>query len=49
MRMCHFWAENGPFVQMRILSENHLISFVLLIRAYLHAKHQSQILIKEIQ
>ena len=49
MRMCHFWTENGPFAQMRILSENHLISLVLLIRAYLHAKNQSQILIKEIQ
>ena len=49
MRMCHFWAENGPFAQMRILSENHLISLVLLICAYLHAKNQSQILIKEIQ
>ena len=49
MRMCHFWTENGPFAQMRILSENHIISLVLLIRAYLHAKNQSQILIKEIQ
>ena len=22
MRMCHFWAQNGPFARMRIFSEN---------------------------
>ena len=53
MRMHNFWAQNGPFPQMRIFSENLLMSLVSLIhaclhaKAYLHAKDQSQILIYE--
>ena len=45
MRMRHFWAQNGPFPQMIIFSENLLTSLVSTIHAYLHAKNQSQILI----
>ena len=45
MRMHNFWAHNGPFAQMRIFSENLLMSLVPFIHAHLHAKHQSQILI----
>ena len=47
MRISNFWAQNGPFPQMRIFffSENLLISPVSLIHAYLHAKNQSQIFI----
>ena len=45
MRMRHFWAQNGPFPQMIIFSENLLTSLVSIIHAYLHAKNQSQILI----
>ena len=30
MRMCHLWVQNGPFAQMRIFSENLLISPVLI-------------------
>ena len=41
----YFWAQNGPFPQMRIFSENLLMSLVSFIHAYLHAKNQSQILI----
>ena len=44
-RMCNFWTQNGPFSQMRIFSENLLMSLVFFIPAYLHAKNQSQILI----
>ena len=44
MRMCHFWALNGLFAQMRILSDNLLIKLNSIIHAYLHAKNQSQIL-----
>ena len=35
----------SPFPQMRILSENLLMSLLSLIYAYLHVKNQSQILI----
>ena len=46
MTMCNFWAQNGPFPQMRIFfSENLLMSLISFIHAYLHAKNQSQILI----
>ena len=45
MRMCNFWAQNGPFPQIRIFSENLLMSLVSFIHAYLHAKNQIQILI----
>ena len=45
MRMYNFWAQNGPFPQMRFFSENLLMSLVSFIRAYLHAKNQSHILI----
>ena len=45
MRMYNFWAQNGPFPQIRIFSENLLMSLVSFIHAYLHAKNQIQILI----
>ena len=45
MRMCNFWAYNGPFAQMRIFSENLLMNLVPFIHAYLYAKNQSQILL----
>ena len=46
MRMRRFWAQNGPFTQMRTFSENLLISLVVsFIHAYRNAKNQSQILI----
>ena len=45
MRMRNFWAQIGPFLQMRIFSENLLMNLVSFIHAYLHAKNQSQILI----
>ena len=43
--MCNFWAQNGPFAQIRIFSENLLISLVPFIHAYLHAKNQSQMIL----
>ena len=45
MWMRNFCAQNGPFPQMRIFSENLLMSLVSFIHAYLHAKNQSQVLI----
>ena len=45
LRMRKFWRQNGPFSQIRIFSENLLMSLVSFIHAYLHAKNQSQILI----
>ena len=45
LRMCNFWAQNGPFPQMKIFSENLFMSLVSFIHAYLHAKNQSQVLI----
>ena len=45
MRMCSFLAQNGPFPQMTIFSENLLMSLVSFIYANLNAKNQSQILI----
>ena len=45
MRICNFWAYNGPYVQMRILSENMLMNLVPFIHAYLHSKNETQILI----
>ena len=45
MRMCIFGAQNSPFAQIRIFSENLLMSFVSLFHAYLNAKNQMQILI----
>ena len=45
LRMHNFWAQNDPFPQTRIFSENLLKSVVSFIQAYLHAKNQSQILI----
>ena len=44
MRMPNFWAQNGPFAQMRIFSEKLLMSLVPFIHAYLHGK-QSHVLI----
>ena len=44
-RIHNFWVQNGPFPQIRIFSENLLMSLVSFIHAYLHAKNQSQILI----
>ena len=40
MRMCNFWAQKGPFPQMRIFSENLFMSLVSFIHANLHAKNQ---------
>ena len=45
MRVCNFWAQNGPYPEMRNFSENMLLSLVSFTHAYLHAKNQSQILI----
>ena len=46
MSMCHFWAQNGPFTQMKFFfPENLLIRLVHFIYAYHHAKNQSQVLI----
>ena len=45
IRMHNFWAKKGPFPQMRIFSENLLMSLVSFIHVYLHAENQSQILI----
>ena len=45
MKMCNFWAQNGQFSQMRIISENLLMNLVPFIHTYLHPKNQSQILI----
>ena len=45
MRICNFWAYNGPIAQMRILLENMLMDPVSFIHAYLHAKNQTQTLI----
>ena len=45
MTMHHFLAQNGPFSQIRIFSENLLIIIAPFIHAYLHAKIQSQTLI----
>ena len=45
MRMHDFWAQNDPFPQMRIFSENLLMSLVSFIHAYLHAINQIQTLI----
>ena len=45
MRMHNFWAQNSPFPQMRIFSENLLMSLVSFIHAYLHVKNQSRIFI----
>ena len=41
MRMCNFSAQNGPFSQMRIFSENLLMTLVSFIHAYLHAKNKN--------
>ena len=39
--MCNFFIQNGPFRQMRIFSENPLMSLVSFIHAYLYAKNQN--------
>ena len=36
----NFWAQNGPFVQIRIFPENLLINLVSFIQAYLSSKIQ---------
>ena len=41
--VCNFWAQNGPFLQMRIFSENLFMSLASFIHAYLHARNQIQI------
>ena len=46
--MHNFWAQNGPFPQMRIFSENLLMNFASFINAYLHTKKESQWNIREI-
>ena len=40
----NFWAQNGPFLQIKIFSENLFMSLASFIHAYLHAKNQIQIL-----
>ena len=45
MKMRNFWAQNGPFPQIRIFSKTLLMSLNSFIHAYLHVKNQSQILI----
>ena len=40
-----YGSQNDPFPQIRIFSENLLMSLVSFIHAYLHARNQSQILI----
>ena len=45
MRMRNFWAQNGPFPEMRTFLEKLLMNLVPFIHAYPHAKNQSQILI----
>ena len=45
MRMSNLWAQNALFPQIRIFSENLLMSLVSFIHANLHAKNQSQLLI----
>ena len=42
MRMHHFWAENGPFPQMRIFSEYLLISLVPFIHSCLSTCQKSK-------
>ena len=44
-RMHNFWAQNGPFPQIRFFSENLLMSLVSFFHVNLQAKNQSQILI----
>ena len=44
MRISQFWAQNGPFPQMRFFQET-CEWVVFFIHAYLHAKNESQILI----
>ena len=45
MRMCNCLAQNGPFPQMIIFSENLFMNLVSFIHVYLHGKYQSHILI----
>ena len=45
IQSCNFWAQNGPIPQIRIFSENLLMSLVSFIHAYRHAKNQNQVLI----
>ena len=40
----NFSAQNSPFPQMRIFSENLLMSLASFIHAYLHVKYKAQIL-----
>ena len=40
-----FLGQNSPFPQMRIFSENLLMTLVSLKHVYLHAKNKSQILV----
>ena len=37
MRLCNLWAQNSPFPQIRVFSENLLMSLVFFIHVYLHA------------
>ena len=45
MRMCNFWAQKGPFPQMRIFTENLFMTLDSFIHVDLHAKNQIQMLI----
>ena len=44
-RSAIFGPKIAPFLQMRLFSENLVMSLVSFIHAYIHAKNQSQILI----
>ena len=37
MKLCNLWAQNSPFPQIRVFSENLLMSLVFFIHVYLHA------------
>ena len=39
IRIRNFWAQNGPFAQMRIFPDNLLMSLLSFIHAYLHPKN----------
>ena len=45
MRMCNFWAQNGPFPQMTIFFKILVHEPCFFIQAYLHAENRSQMLI----
>ena len=49
MRMYNFWAQNGPFPQMRIFSENllkSLVSFIHVLSTCQKSKPDISLLVK---